>query len=182
MVQQRFPEWNDRHGILLGSIGLVVTWLLFLAAYGVTCRLSALFARAPPGANIARAFAPTLVPVAVAYNIAHNLGYVIVQGQGVIPLVSDPLGRGWNLFGTAAYAPEIGIVDARLAWQIAIGAIVDGHVIAVWLAHRVALSMSVGARRATVNVDSAHRSDDRVHRRKSPGGRRAAGAFRCQPQ
>ena len=54
-------------------------------------------------------------------------------------LASDPLGRGWNLFGTAGFYPDIGIVDARFTWYVAIGAIVAGHVISIWLAHRLAL-------------------------------------------
>ena len=33
----------------------------------------------------------------------------------------------------------MGIVDAATTWYVAIGAIVAGHVISIWLAHRVAL-------------------------------------------
>jgi hypothetical protein len=142
-----FPQWNDRDGVLLGSAGLAVTCLAFLAAYAVTCRASARLGGASAAA-VALAFAATLVPIAVAYNVAHNLGYLIEQGRGVIALASDPLGRGWDLFGTAAHTPDIGLVDARLAWRIAIGAVVGGHVIAVWLAHRVALATFAGPRRA----------------------------------
>ena len=79
------------------------------------------------------------MPIAVAYNVAHNFSSLLIQGQNVLPLLSDPLGRGWNLFGTAGMHVNIGLVDAQLTWYVAIGAIVAGHVIAVWLAHRVAL-------------------------------------------
>lgn len=74
---------------------------------------------------------------------------MLVQGQAVIPLLSDPLGRGWNLFGMATYSPDLTVVGARFAWYVAVGAIVAGHVIAVWLAHRLTLR-AFGARRAAV--------------------------------
>jgi hypothetical protein len=85
------------------------------------------------------------VPIAIAYHVAHNFSNLIVQGQLLIPLLSDPLGRGWDLFGTAAFYPDIGIVDARFTWYVAIGAIVVGHVISIWIAHRLALR-ELGAR------------------------------------
>ena len=82
--------------------------------------------------------------------MAHNFHYLLVQGQLLIPLVSDPLGRGWDLLGTATWFPDIGIVDARLTWHVAVGAIVAGHAISVWLAHRVALREFGTARRAAL--------------------------------
>jgi hypothetical protein len=59
--------------------------------------------------------------------------------QYLISLVSDPFGFGWDLFGTKNHFVRIGWVDARAVWYISIGAIVIGHVIAVYLAHCVAL-------------------------------------------
>ena len=41
---------------------------------------------------IARGFALTLVPIAIAYHLAHYLVYLLTQGQYVIPLASDPFG------------------------------------------------------------------------------------------
>jgi hypothetical protein len=81
----------------------------------------------------------SLVPIAIAYHLAHYLTYLLIQGQLVIRLASDPFGFGWNLFGTARYRPDIGIVGARFAWYTAVGAIVPGHILAVYVAHVVAL-------------------------------------------
>ena len=50
---------------------------------------------------MAKSFALTLVPIAIGYNVAHYFVFLLVQGQYIIPLLSDPLGRGWDLFGTA---------------------------------------------------------------------------------
>ena len=81
----------------------------------------------------------TLVPIAIAYHLAHYLSFLAMAGQYLIPLVSDPFGFGWNLFGTKNHFVRIGLVDARAVWYISVGAIVIGHVIAVYLAHCVAL-------------------------------------------
>ena len=53
--------------------------------------------------------------------------------------MSDPFGFGWNLFGTADFRPDIGLVDARFAWYTAVVAIVAGHIVAVYVAHVIAL-------------------------------------------
>lgn len=142
------PAWNDRENVVLGTLGLGVTFAFFFAAYRAACAVTTVLVRDAGASRVAERFAPTLVPIAVAYLFAHNLSYLLVQGQGVIPLLSDPFGRGWNLFGTAGYTPAIGIVDARFGWYVATIAIVGGHVISVWLAHRVALRAWPQHRRA----------------------------------
>src|SRR5262249_2490474 len=55
------------------------------------------------------------------------------------PLLSDPFGLGWDLLGTASYRPRLHLVGAQFAWYTAVIAIVAGHVLAVYLAHRLAL-------------------------------------------
>jgi hypothetical protein len=149
-LSRAMPQLNDDNGYVIGAIGLVGVWLLFLAAYGLTCGVTAWLVRGRSVGTVARLFAFTLVPIAVAYNIAHNFSNLLVQGQQLIPLMSDPLGFKWNLFGTATFYPSIGIVDARFTWYVAIGAIVAGHVISVWLAHRVALREFGAPRKAVI--------------------------------
>ena len=48
------------------------------------------------------AFALTLVPIALVYNAAHNYSYIVVQSQGLIPLLNDPLQKGWHLWPAVA--------------------------------------------------------------------------------
>jgi hypothetical protein len=133
------PWLADPNGLFAGTVGLVGMWLAFFAAYAITCLATARLAGRVSAGTIAQQFALTLVPIAVAYNVAHNFSSLAVRSQSVIALASDPFGRRWDLFGTAGFSPDIGLVDARLTWYVAIGAIVAGHVIAVWLAHRTAL-------------------------------------------
>jgi hypothetical protein len=138
-VMRAVPQLADPRSALSGAIGLIVVWMLLFAAYASACQIAARLTPGRSTSQLVRAFAYSLVPIAVGYTIAHNCSNLLVQGQHIIALVSDPLGRQWNLFGTAGYRTNIAIVDARTTWYVAIGAIVAGHAISIWLAHRVAL-------------------------------------------
>jgi hypothetical protein len=91
------------------------------------------------GIRLAQTFIFTLVPIALAYHLAHYLSFLLVQGQLMIPLASDPFGFGWNLLGTVGYRVDIAVVGARFGWYTAVVAIVVGHIVAVYLAHLTAL-------------------------------------------
>jgi hypothetical protein len=86
-------------------------------------------------AALAGTFVLSLVPIAIAYHLAHYFSLLAIAGQFIIPLASDPFGYGWDLFGTMLYRVDIGVVDARFVWYLSVVAIVTGHIIAVWLAH-----------------------------------------------
>ena len=153
------PAWVEVSGAIaevvsgstaVGTVGLVAVPLLFLGLYGGVCALmAAASGRRPSVEELARAFVYSLIPIALAYHLAHFLSFLLVQGQAVIPLASDPLGSGWDLLGTAGYTIDIGIVGARFAWFTAVIGIVAGHIIAVYLAHAVALR-TLGGRGAAL--------------------------------
>lgn len=148
-VRALLPPGADRDNILAATLGLAGLWLVFLGAYRVTAGGMAKIARAElPGRALAGRFALTLIPIGVGYNLAHNLSYLLVQGQAIAALLSDPFGSGWNLFGTAHWQVEIGVVDAGAVWTIALVAIVGGHLVAVYLAHLVALRLFASRRAA----------------------------------
>ncbi len=145
--------WLDSQGVnlhpILSSVGLVVFFLLFLATYRLFVWLMALAGgESATKAQVAGAFVLTLVPIAIAYHLAHYLSYLLTVGQYIIPLASDPLGLGWDLFGTRNYFISIAIVDARFVWITSVAAIVIGHIVAVYLAHIMALRLFPDARRA----------------------------------
>ena len=133
------PGGDATAAIVVRTLGLAAAWCLFYGAYRGICATMASLTGERSAGELARAFAWTLVPIAVAYHLAHYLTYLLVQGQYIVALVSDPFGVGWNLFGTAGYRVDIGLVGARFAWYAAVIAIVVGHVIAVVLAHQRAL-------------------------------------------
>ena len=90
---------------------------------------------------VACSFVLTLVPIAVAYHLSHYFSLLLTAGQFIIPLASDPFGWGWNLFGTAGYKVDLAIVSPYVFWYSAVAIIVLGHVVAVFLAHGVAVRL-----------------------------------------
>jgi hypothetical protein len=126
---------------LVRTLALPLFVALFASAYFLVCRWMAALAD-EPFANagfLLRRFVFTLVPISLAYHVAHYFSYLLIGGQYAIPFLSDPFLLGWNLLGTASYRVNVGLVDPRLQWYIAVIAIVLGHVIAIWLAHVTAL-------------------------------------------
>jgi hypothetical protein len=90
----------------------------------------------------------SLVPFAIAYQVAHYDTCLLIRGQGIISQLSDPFGWGWNLFGTADYEVRIGNVDAAFVGYSQVVVIVAGHVIAVYLAHLISLRFYGDPKRA----------------------------------
>ncbi len=134
------------------TAGLFIIPFVFGVAYFAFMRLVAVFGgNGPDVATLGRTFVLSLVPIAFAYHVAHFFSFFLIKGQLIIPLASDPLGQGWDLFGTADFRPDIGIVNARVAWFVGVGAIVTGHIVAVYTAHVVSLRVfpnRVGALRS----------------------------------
>jgi hypothetical protein len=56
--------------------------------------------------------------------------------------LSDPLGRGWDLFGTAGWQVSPGVTlgadAAWVIWNLQAAAIILGHLLAVLAAHLIA--------------------------------------------
>jgi hypothetical protein len=123
---------------LVKTLGLIATPLLFAAAYLAICLPVARLAGDGVG-RTARRYILSLVPIAIGYHLAHYLSYLLIQGQMIWPLLSDPLNLGWNLFGGRGHQIDIAAVGMGFVWLFAVAAIVIGHVAAVALAHGEAL-------------------------------------------
>ena len=124
---------------LIQTLGLILVPLLFLTAYLGFVKLAQIFSGGATSVwTFAAAYAYTLVPIALAYEAAHYYTLFIIQGQAIVALISDPFGWGWNLFGTAGYDVNVGVVSADFVWYSQVALIVIGHVIAVYLAHGIA--------------------------------------------
>ena len=76
-----------------------------------------------------------VVVLFLAYAIAHYLSLAYYQGQWAVRLASDPLGRGWDLFGSADYTAQAHTLSPNTIWYVQVAALVCGHVIALALAH-----------------------------------------------
>ncbi|MGA7272391.1 MAG: hypothetical protein WB239_15065 [Acidimicrobiia bacterium] len=95
--------------------------------------------------KVAQRFAHTLVPIGMAYAVAHYFTLVIFEGQQLLSTLSDPFGLGWDLFGTAARKVDFFIRRPEPIWYLQVGVIVTGHVTGVVLAHDRALADFEGA-------------------------------------
>ena len=126
------------------TVGLLTLPVLFALVLFAVCS----FMKDESPGELLRLFAPTLLPIAIAYHVAHYLAYLLIAGQVVIPLASDPLGRGWNLLGSAHYQVAADIVGARFAWHTSVVVIVAAHVLAMYVAHRLALERFADRRTA----------------------------------
>jgi hypothetical protein len=152
---------SDAARDVLYTLALVGFAAIFLGIYlGFCAAIARLVARSPTAVRaspaygagtIARFFVLTLLPIAIAYHMAHYLSFLLMAGQYMIPLASDPFGFGWDLFGTSRYFIRIAIVDARFVWYASIIAIVAGHVAAVYLAHAMAVRVFKDRRTAMLS-------------------------------
>jgi hypothetical protein len=99
--------------------------------------------------ELARSFAHGLAPIAFAYAVAHYFSLLVFQGQATAFLVSDPLGQGSDLFGTADAQIDYSAISANGIWYVQVGALVVGHVAGLILAHDRALALYEDVREAT---------------------------------
>jgi hypothetical protein len=114
-------------GLLLFPLGFV---LLFAIVARLMLRLAGAQARTDLNAMVW-----TLVPIAVAYHLSHYFSLLLTTGQFIVPLASDPFGRGWDLFGTRGHKVDLGIVSPTVYWYGSVVLIVAGHVLSVVVAH-----------------------------------------------
>jgi hypothetical protein len=124
----------------VGAVGLIaVAYLTAARAANRTAGLGKGARVVPTAARMPGVFAPTLIPIAVGYTIAHYFSLLFLDGQIPLALASDPFQKGWNLFGTAELSVNYALLSTLLIAAVQIGAVVLGHVLAVVSAHDRAL-------------------------------------------
>jgi hypothetical protein len=128
-------------GILLGL--LVIGSIYALGIAGVRT------VDGRPFVTVARRYVHALVPIAAVYVIAHYFSFLAYNGQAIAFLSSDPLGHGWDIFGTASRAIDYGVISATGIWYAQVGVLVAGHVGGLLLSHDRALVLYRGARAAS---------------------------------
>jgi len=117
-------------GLVLLTIAFFLVFLAFMEAVVFLGR------RTVDMQATVTAFALTLVPIALVYNAAHNYSYMLVQAQYLVPLLNDPLQKGWHLWpAVVSFKPSFALAQASTVWYAQIVLIVLGHIVAVLLAH-----------------------------------------------
>jgi len=129
----------DVNGYWIGTVGLISTWFVFYLIYQLTCYISKKLCSSTNVNHLANDLAPSLIPIAIAYLIAHNFSSFMIQVQNIVFLISDPFNLGWDLFHTKHFRPNIALIDAGFTWYLAVGAIVIGHIVAIWICHLIIL-------------------------------------------
>lgn len=165
--------WGDRTGLLTQWLGkppvylypqlrswylayeslcMVLSPFLYLGVYLLfVAMVRRLGGRRHSLRELALAFAYSLLPIALVYHVTHYYTLLLTQGVKIVSLVSDPFGRGWNLFGTAGLLrapilPQLGTV-----WHTQVGLILFGHIVSVWIAHVEALRLYPSRGRALLS-------------------------------
>ena len=124
----------------MNTLGLILFPIIFIMIYYFFTWFIYIFSgKSINTIYIFKKFVLSLVPIALAYHFAHYLGYILIQGQYIIPLLSDPFGNGLNLFGSANYTINIAIINAKTAWFISLISILAGHIISIYISHKIAL-------------------------------------------
>jgi hypothetical protein len=139
-----------------GMSGMVATFLLLSGAFLLCVVLGATMAgRGSTWRSAAGRLIYSVVPIALAFQAAHYLTNVLVDGQNAIIAVSDPFDLGWNLFGTAEWHTTTSFLNTldgvTLIFNAETAIIALGHVIGIIMAHLVALGLFESPRRAVIS-------------------------------
>jgi hypothetical protein len=108
----------------------------FYWVYRVSCRRSRESAGTYVTAEtIERWFAPSLVPIAVGYHLAHFLGYVVSLAPALLSAIRSPL-------SSPATIPVLVLPDWFGLVQLSF--VLVGHLFAIWVAHSIAFDRFPG--------------------------------------
>ena len=158
-IESLFNWFTDRGMALTTGLRLTDT-IFMLATFGAVAAVYMLGVRgmrtvpgAPSFKQLRTGFAHTLIPIALAYLVAHYFSFFVFQEQAQFGyLLSDPLGTGHtDLFGTVSNEVDYKLLSANAIWYVQVAALVIGHVIGLMLAHDRALVYWPDYRKATAS-------------------------------
>jgi hypothetical protein len=154
-AQSRFVE-DPRLADLVGELMNVAGLIAFVIGVALTFTLALRAARVlgDSDADLGPTVVWSLVPIAFAYVVAHYFSLFLINGQYAITLISDPFGRGWDLFSTKGFRPNLGFLSPNTTWYVQVGALVVGHVAGLAVAHDRALAV-LGTTRAALRSQYA---------------------------
>ena len=124
-----------------GTGGLLTMMIIVFVTFSLSAAWMGRYGDRPAGAYPGL-MVGSLLPIVLGYVVAHYATLLIAEGQRTAINFSDPLGRGWNVFGSA----EMGVNSAIFNHPTAIAAvqacaIVGGHVFGIVCAHEKAVAL-----------------------------------------
>lgn len=132
------------------TVAMALVCAVPVALYAVACRAGAWMARVREvgAGQLFRAYAYSLLPVALFYHLAHNVMHLVMEGGHVVPLLSDPMGDGSDYLGTRSL--HVGHLLPELAlWHVQVGLILIGHIAGIVVAHRASRALFADKTAAT---------------------------------
>jgi polyferredoxin/YHS domain-containing protein len=92
-------------------------------------------------------YAYALLPIALFYHLAHNSEHLLMEGQKLVALASDPMGWGWDVLGTGVLTiPPLASLSTLWGAQVLL--VLIGHVYSLWVARRTAIGLFGEGKRA----------------------------------
>ena len=132
---------SDVVTVVWATGGLAVMILVVLVTFSLAAAWMGRYGDQPARAY-PRLMAGSVVPVVIGYAVAHYLTLLVSEGQRTAILWSDPLGRGWDVFGSAGMDVDNGIFAHPTAIALVqAGSIVAGHVVGIVCAHEKAVAL-----------------------------------------
>lgn len=150
-------EFPGRSAVILQNLaGLVVANIALVVAFALCIWLGLRIARSDAGlAAAVSAFAPSILPIALGYHVAHYFATALVDAQYVYVALSDPLARGWDLLGIGQFYVTTGFFNTadtvRAIFLVQAGAVVIGHILAILVAHAQAVRWFGSGRQAVLS-------------------------------
>jgi len=121
-----------------------------IALYAALARLAAVWSSPYKTKTIFIRYAYALLPIALFYHLAHNAEHFLMESPKIVALASDPMGLGWDLFGTAerTFGP---LLTLKGLWWLQVAFVVIGHVFVLRISGKTAHALIPDRGRAFVS-------------------------------
>ena len=117
---------------LVNTVGLI--WIV--AVVGVAYHLAGKLGGKTTGdAKFSERFGASLIPILFGYDLAHYFSLLLLEGQAFKVLISDPFGKGWDIFGTATDPINWTLISSGVIGWVQVLSIVGGHLVGVLVSH-----------------------------------------------
>jgi hypothetical protein len=127
--------------VVWGTSGLLIMIIIVFVSFSLAAAWMGRYGNRP-AAEYPRLMVGSLLPIVLGYVVAHYATLLIVEGQRTAINFSDPLGRGWNVFGSAEMGVNSAIFNHPTAIaMVQLSAIVGGHVFGIVCAHEKAVAL-----------------------------------------
>jgi len=140
----------------INIVGLAMTFMLLSAAYALAVWIGwRLAGHQGSFADHVGGFVLSIIPISLAFHMAHYLALLLINGQYVLVAASDPFSQQLDLLGYTDYrVTGSWLTDQHtvaLIWKLQAGVIVCGHILAVVLSHALALQRYGHTRGAVIS-------------------------------